>query len=151
MALNAYHPSAFYQFFRTKLIMFANSVNEAYIPNSDILDPDFYISRYLLRDVSEKDAERHYEKFGKFDARSPSPYFDTFQYLELYPDVLTARPFIAPGVHFLNHGMYEGRQSSHLIDRYPFLRDRFSLREICNFDKAQSIKKSRIAIVIHAF
>lgn len=64
--------------------------------------------RYHYRDIPAKmDAAQHYLAYGWKENRDPSAGFSTRGYLDRNPDVVAAK--INPLLHFLDHGLAEGR------------------------------------------
>lgn len=82
------------------------------LENSTLYDRDWYMRTYpdVAEDVVNNDANptEHYLRYGGFEARNPSPLFDSQYYLESNPDVAGAE--INPLVHYLQYGKEEGRQ-----------------------------------------
>lgn len=79
---------------------------------SEMFDSDWYLHMYS--DIKEssmfaKAPHVHYLRFGAFEGRNPCPEFDSFYYLNQYPDV--ADSGINPLVHYLLFGRAEGRQA----------------------------------------
>src|SRR5262249_55216767 len=58
-------------------------------------------------DVPADKSMRHYLSFGEDEGRRPYRNFDPQFYLATYPDVRVAG--ISPLLHFLTHGVHEGR------------------------------------------
>lgn len=63
-------------------------------------------------------AQEHFDLYGKFENRSPSPFFDPSLYLRANPDVAEAvsNGFINAFEHFMSFGMYEGRAASNFFN-----------------------------------
>ena len=60
-------------------------------------------------------AEEHFSKFGKFENRAPSPFFDPVLYARENPDVAAAvenGTMLSLFDHFERHGQQEGREAS---------------------------------------
>ena len=72
-------------------------------------DPDYYRSRFPGPVPYDDDGLQHYLTQGWRDGRDPSPRFCTDSYLHMYPDV--AASGINPLLHFLRHGIAEGRRA----------------------------------------
>ena len=126
---------------------------EEQIAVSEFFDAEFYSARYMLEDGTPLDAANHYNAFGRFDTRAPSALFDSYQYLAKHQDVLLHTPEMAPLSHYILHGRSEDRKHSNLADRYPFLTETVSLRDV-NTASATDLVESRqakIALTIHAF
>lgn len=63
-------------------------------------------------------AREHFDLYGKYESRSPSPFFDQILYLRANPDVADA---VSSGLinaveHFMSFGQYEGRSASFFFD-----------------------------------
>lgn len=65
----------------------------------------------------------HFNKFGQFEKRNPSAFFDTLDYLQRYPDVATAvnAEQISTIQHFLSFGQLEKRDPSVFFDTEFYL------------------------------
>ena len=81
------------------------------IRNSDFYDEDYYL-RNNIEVYKANDPAEHYLKFGGFQAKDPSEYFCSEEYLLLNQDVATAK--INPLLHYEKHGRNEGREISTL-------------------------------------
>jgi hypothetical protein len=55
--------------------------------------------------------------YGASEGRNPSVDFNSFNYIQAYPDV--ASEGMNPLVHFIKYGQYEGRKSDPLQKRLP--------------------------------
>lgn len=64
-----------------------------------------YISNYHAE--SEFELPQHYVEVGLKLGLDPNPYFSGIAYLDQYPDVASAN--YTPFLHYINHGMKEGR------------------------------------------
>src|SRR5690606_37020860 len=89
------------------------------------------------------DAWSHFQNFGRYEGRSPSPLFDTQYYLEQNPDVGLA---VGAGAttaydHFLSHGVNEGR------DFVPFFDTQFYLEQ--NPDVARAVEQGSTSAAMH--
>jgi glycosyltransferase involved in cell wall biosynthesis len=75
------------------------------VEGSGLFDATWYQERYP--DVGGIDPLDHYLTDGWIEGRSPGPNFDGAWYLAAYPDVASAEA--NPLVHYLRHGISEGR------------------------------------------
>ena len=69
-------------------------------------------------------AEQHFELYGRFENRAPSPFFDPVLYLNQNPDVaaaVTDGVFTSALEHFLQHGQNEPRSPSLFFDPVVYL------------------------------
>lgn len=69
-------------------------------------------------------AEAHFNLFGKFENRAPSPFFDPELYAAANPDVAAAvQAGLLPSLydHFTRHGQDEGRDASYFFDPQVYL------------------------------
>ena len=75
--------------------------------------------RYWYRDIQwfGGSALTHYLEFGWKEGRDPSAGFSSSGYLAANPDVAAAG--LNPLIHFLNHGLAEGRGGWHKDPRAP--------------------------------
>lgn len=91
--------------------MGVNLFNETYYlrMNPDVAEA---VARGLMT------AQEHFDLYGKFENRSPSPFFDPSLYLRANPDVAEAvsNGFINAFEHFMSFGMYEGRAASNFFN-----------------------------------
>ncbi|MCH8502356.1 MAG: hypothetical protein LAT77_10660 [Aliidiomarina sp.] len=82
------------------------------VENSSYFDRQWYLQTYpdVAEDVLKNDANpvEHYIRYGGFEARNPSPRFDSQFYLDSNPDVAEAE--MNPLVHYLQYGKEESRQ-----------------------------------------
>ncbi|MFT0891834.1 glycosyltransferase family 61 protein [Pseudochelatococcus sp. G4_1912] len=79
-----------------------------------IIDDEWYFSKYPSAAKSGLSAFDHYMKFGAKQNNDPCLFFWTQWYLEHNPDVAQLR--INPFLHYLQHGGREGRNPSPLFD-----------------------------------
>ncbi|NPD03277.1 hypothetical protein HN031_01045 [Nocardioides sp. zg-1308] len=87
------------------------------VRESGFFDEDYY--RHFKPDLpAERDAVRHYLRFGRRDGLDPSEKFSTSGYLRQNPDV--ARTTWNPLVHYLRHGRTEGRIAPRGALREPY-------------------------------
>jgi hypothetical protein len=80
----------------------------------------------------------HFNKFGKFEGRDPSPFYDDSYYLSQYPGIAQAvrTGAISSGFdHFILYGQKEGRNSSTMFKSSYYLSN--------NPDVAAAVNKSR--------
>lgn len=89
------------------------------------------------------DAQTHFNLYGRFEDRSPSPLFDPASYLESNPDIAEA---VSAGLinaydHFVNFGINEGRNPTPLFDPQFYLQQ--------NPDVAQAMGNTPAAAVQH--
>lgn len=89
------------------------------------------------------DAQTHFNLYGRFEDRSPSPLFDPASYLESNPDIAEA---VSAGLinaydHFVNFGVNEGRNPTPLFDPQFYLQQ--------NPDVAQAMGNTPAAAVQH--
>lgn len=81
------------------------------VENSNYFDRQWYLQTYpdVAEDVLKNDANpvEHYVRYGGFEARNPSPHFDSQFYLDSNPDVAEAE--MNPLVHYLQYGKEEQR------------------------------------------
>jgi hypothetical protein len=68
-------------------------------------------------------AEQHFELYGKYENRSPSPFFDPVMYLQQNPDVAAAvqSGLINAFDHFMSYGQNESRSPSLFFDPDVYL------------------------------
>lgn len=88
-------------------------------------------------------AHEHYEQYGRFEGRSPSPVFDPVHYLTQHPDVAAA---VEAGLttaydHFLNFGATEGRSSVAYFDPVFYLQS--------NPDIAEAVAQGLVSATEH--
>lgn len=70
-------------------------------------DEAYYLRKYPEVKLHEFSALEHYLLIGWKDRNDPGPEFSTRGYLNANPDVFAIR--VNPLLHFLQHGMAEGR------------------------------------------
>lgn len=70
-----------------------------------LFDIEFYKAKYLVN--KNVNALLHYILIGRYDSVSTSPLFNTNFYLESNPDIREAN--VDPLLHYIQHGMLEGR------------------------------------------
>lgn len=73
-----------------------------------VFDERYYVASNM--DVPADAAMRHYLMFGEKEGRRPTKKFDPAFYIRQYPDVAVSG--VSPLLHFLNHGILEGRSPS---------------------------------------
>lgn len=87
------------------------------VRESGFFDEDYY--RHFKPELpAERDAVRHYLRFGRRDGLDPSEKFSTSGYLRQNPDV--AKTTWNPLVHYLRHGRTEGRIAPRGALREPY-------------------------------
>jgi len=79
----------------------------ALVHDSGLFDPEWYVAQYGKKYSITCDPLTHYLAYGAELATNPSPDFDTSYYLESNKDVHNAA--LQPLLHFLEHGLAEGR------------------------------------------
>jgi hypothetical protein len=67
---------------------------------SDLFDPEWYLTEYPDIARSSMDPAEHYLRFGAYEGRDPGPLFSTDAYRRDHPEA--ERSGINPLVHFLN-------------------------------------------------
>ena len=69
------------------------------IADSEYFDAEWYYKKYPDVRGSGIDAAKHYFMFGWKEGRNPGPYFDTDEYLQFHPELLSYD--INPLIHFI--------------------------------------------------
>src|SRR5690606_31553875 len=78
--------------------------------SSDLFERDYYLRQVVGRSDESKARKAplfHYLRVGGNEGLNPSPAFDSDWYLSVYTDVRDAG--LNPLVHYLQHGLLEGR------------------------------------------
>jgi hypothetical protein len=77
--------------------------------NSDLFDEAYYRENAGSLVPAEMDAATHFVLFGDILGLNPSRQFSVTDYLRKNVDVANAKPSIPSLIHFLKHGVKEGR------------------------------------------
>ena len=81
--------------------------NIGLINNSGAFDAEWYATRYSKIELLGMDPVEHFCRFGWQAGLDPNPNFSTNKYLDSNPDVAAVQ--MNPLVHYLRHGISEGR------------------------------------------
>lgn len=82
---------------------------------SDLFDEDYYRLHGRSLVPAEMDAATHFVLFGDGLGLNPSSKFSATDYLLKHLDVANARPSVPSLIHFIKHGLKEGRIHSRVI------------------------------------
>jgi hypothetical protein len=112
------------------------------IQSTGLFDEAWYRQRYSAL-MSHDDALEDYLACLQLDShRDPGPLFSTAEYLSTHQDVRGIHPF----VHFVEHGLKEGRAAFSCQKVNDYL-DRANLNDVASLD--QLLDKAKRSIVLH--
>lgn len=113
----------------------------------DIFNATYYLARnpdvHAAVQSGALTAREHFDRWGKYEGRDPSPLFNTREYLAMYPDVAAAveEGLITAYDHFVHYGIAEGRKPFAAFEPEYYL--------ACNPDVAEAVAAGGTNAVQH--